>query len=398
MLDYLKKNKYTTAVVITCVVVCIVFITSLGVVLPKIAEEAKNTDINLPTLEIKGMTHVATQGTYVMTEEEFEEFKTTEPTITFSTYEDYVTTVSNTFVDTSTTFSDSYTPEPVITGSDANLKIYNYCDKYFQCYYGTTRVSPLFPMALANVETPGRADNTKTWCSLFPSRYADLSLIDDFSIVDVVSDPKIYTALKSDYSTKYRGPLQMSVTYGSGNKELNKRMGPSEAERLKSVDTSNCASWVSGASKYPGDRFNIPDMLLRLQTAMVYNIENMAKNNRNPKTDYQLYAMLAVGHNSGCGVWAIRNENQHVGNWLSAKKCYEWCELMSSDSMINNLNDYASKSADIYLTSSTATRLIEKVYPGLRYQDYTTSGINARYPLIVLYNQIKLGQLYSGGN
>ena len=83
---------------------------------------------------------------------------------------------------------------------------------------------------------------------------------------------------------------------------------------------------------------------------------------------------------------------------MSARKCYEWCELMSSDDMINNLTEYAKQSSDIYLTSSTATRMIEKVYPGLRYQDYTTSGINARYPLIVLYNQIKLGQLYSGGN
>jgi hypothetical protein len=92
-------------------------------------------------------------------------------------------------------------------------------------------------MALANVETPGRADNSITWSSLFPSKYADVSTMGTFDVTTVLSDPKIYAALSSEYSTKYRGALQMSTTYGTGNSAINRQMSGSEVSKLKTVDS-----------------------------------------------------------------------------------------------------------------------------------------------------------------
>lgn len=335
----------------------------------------------------------------VWTREEFEEFKAEDAdVVTYDTYEEYIGSTSASFIESSANFSQEAPAIPIsnnITATGANAKLYNYCNAYFKCYYDGNRISPIFPMAIANVETGGRADHSKTWSSLFPSAIVDVSLIDTFNVTDVLSDEKIFKALTSDYSTRDRGALQMSPTYGAGDTETNKQMSGSEVSKLKSVDTSAHSTWCSGASSQAGDRFYIPDMLLRMQAAMNYNIRQFKSKGYEPHSEYQMLAMLSIGHNSGSGVFSQSNPNKHVGNWISASKCYEWCSICSSDRFIEMLRSYYDYSDTITIDSKTTERLLNKFDSSLSYREYTTSRINAYYPIEFLYTYIALCDLYT---
>lgn len=335
----------------------------------------------------------------VWTREEFEEFKAEDAdVVTYDTYEEYIGSTSASFIESSATFSQevpSVSNSNNITATGANAKLYNYCNAYFKCYYNGNRISPIFPMAIANVETDGRADHSKTWSSLFPSAIVDVSLIDTFNVTDVLSDEKIFKALTSDYSTRDRGALQMSPTYGAGDASVNKQMSGSEVSKLKSVDTSAYSAWCSGAASQAGDRFYIPDMLLRMQAAMNYNLSQFKSKGYEPHSDFQMLAMLSIGHNSGSGVFSQSNPNKHVGNWISANKCYEWCSICSSDKFIEMLRSYYAYSGAITIDSKTTERLLNKFNSTLSYREYTTSRINAYYPIEFLYTYIALCDLYT---
>lgn len=277
--------------------------------------------------------------------------------------------------------------------SDANRLLYNLADTYFSCYFGNDRVSPILPMAIANVETPGRADFTKTWSALFPSRIVAIDLIETMDVTTVVSDPTIFSALSKEYSTRDRGALQMSPTYGTGNSELNALMSGNEKDKLKDVDCSNYTSWVSGASSNSGDRFYIPDVCLRLSAAMQQQVDNMIKNNYQPNNNMQLIAQCAMGHHSS-GVWHFSNHSKSVGRWRTAELAYQYSTNISQQNFIDVLSNYAQQSNSNYITSDTAKNLYYSTFSE-PLSTYATSDIVCTYPIKVMYAYIKLCMLYT---
>lgn len=399
MLDKLRADKIQAMIVVGCVAIITLFLTGIGVFLPKAVEEAKNVDIVIPQLKIAETSHEVPHGQYIMSEEEFEELKEEDNVATFQTYEEYVvnagyssSTASFSDQNNSASFEDSSSS---VTADGANKMLYDYCDKYFNVFYGTTRISPIFPMAIANAETCGRADPNITWSSLFPSKYVDVSLMDKFDVTYIAKDPVKYDALMHEYSTRDRGALQMSPTYGTGSKNIASVMSGTEKEKLSKIDTSKCAMWASGASSYPGDRFYLPDILLRLQVAMNSTLSSMYVNNWSPDSDLQLLAMMAISHNSGSGVWSTSSHSSKIGNWKSAQRCYDWCKIVSKPEVISKVVAYAEQSNSTSISKDTAAKLLSSVNPDANYSDYTTSSINAYYPIVVLYAYIKLGMLYT---
>lgn len=343
------------------------------------------------------------QSKYIMTEDEFEEYQEENTESVFESYTDYIESTfkeSEVVVDESGAYNFASTfkqPKSSISvdASDANGKLYQYCNTCFNCFVGNNRVSPLFPMALANVETPGRADYKKTWSALFPSMFVSVDKIDTFNVRDVIKLMPSTLPLTKEYSTKYRGALQMSVTYGTSSTRMNATMSGTEAEKLAGIDAGGYSWWVSSASTAPGDRFYIPDVLKRLQVAMNGSINDMTRNGCIPDTDMGVIAALAIAHNSGSGVWWTSNPDSKIGNWYSQRKCLAWCNLCGSQELVSALEQYAKTSSSYYITRNTARGIFEQVYPGVSYRDYVTNDINAFYPVSCIYAQIKLNIGYS---
>ena len=283
--------------------------------------------------------------------------------------------------------------EVMVTATGPNAELYHLCATYFDVYYGGENLSPILPMAIANVETPGRANFDVTWSALFPSKIVPVEEMYTFNVTTVISDPAYYKALSTEYSTRDRGCLQMSPTYGTGNKEINTLMSGTEVDKLRGVDTSKYKSWVSGASSSPGDRFYLPDVLLRMRSAMQQQCDYIAKNGYTPLNDFHLVSMCAMGHHNS-GVWYYNNRSKAIGCWKSAGKAYEWSTLVSSQDMINVLYEYASVSSATYIDSSTAKKLLAKVSDA-NPMDYATKDIVCWYPIKALYAYIKLCTLYT---
>ncbi len=379
--DCEQYKKKCMIIVISCFIVMLLVLFSVSMVI--VIKDSRSKDEPIVVVELDNsfsmQSHVPT-GSKIMNEEEFYSAK---GTMIFETYDEYVSSVQSQFSSTT----------PTITATGVNLDLFNYCDQYFKVYYGQTRVSPIFPMALANVETNGRADYDVAWTALFPTRIVPIEKLDTFNVTDVLADEATFSALSREYSTRDRGCLQMSPTYGTGNKYLNSLMSGTEKEKLSGVATSH-SSWVSGASSCPGDRFYLPDVLMRLQAAMEGNVLNFATKAYAPTTDNQLIAMLAVTHNSGSNVFAYGDHSRATGRWVSGDKAFQWCKRVSSMDMTLKLQEYAKSSSTMYITQSKALELYKSVYND-SYSDYCSNTTNAAYPIQVLYSYFKLIDLYT---
>lgn len=371
---YNKKRELL--IVAIAFAVMLLSVTTVSVLIAK--KQNRNSDIVITDLE-EVYNGPVVHGVSIMSEEEFESIK---DVTAFSTYSNYLALVNSEF--------ESST---VLTADKVNMDIYNYCDTYFNCYYGYDRISPIFPMALSNVETPERADNNITWCALFPSKYVNIDELDTFCVTDVIRDEAIYKALSTEYSTRDRGCLQMSPTYGTSNPVLNSRMSGNEKDKLSGINSSY-TTWISGASSSSGDRFYLPDVLLRLQCAMQDNISCITRNGYTPNTDMSLIAMLSVGHNSGSGVWACTDHSKRVGNWKSCGHAYNYCLNLGSREFIEVIQNYADYCDRPYINTREALQLYSKVFDD-DISDYTTSTTNGVFPIKTLYAYIKLSSMYT---
>lgn len=290
--------------------------------------------------------------------------------------------------------SSNFEQLEVSKASGANKDLFDIADKNFIVYYGSQRVNPIFPLALANVETPGRADHNITWSALFPSRIVPIELLHTMDVTTVVSNPEYYKALSAECSTRDRGALQMSPTYGTGIKEINEKMSGTEKQKLSTVDVSAYAGWASGASDKPGDRFCVSDVCLRLSGSMTQCVNYITKNGYTPKTDMQLVAQCAMHHHSS-GVWCYSDKNKSVGKWISGEKAYEWSSVVSSDAMLKALSDYAIANPTTYfIDGKVATQIYNSVYT-TPMSSYANSTLVCTYPIKVLYAYIKLCMLYT---
>lgn len=271
--------------------------------------------------------------------------------------------------------------------SDANVKLYQIVDKYFQSYYNGKRVSPLFPLALANVETPGRANHDITWSALFPTAVVDMSLIDTFDVTYVAQDPVKYDALMHEWSTRDRGALQMSPTYGTNNSTFNALMSGTEQEKLATAQIAKgAASWASGASSSPGDRFCTQDVCLRLAASCENAIQQIKSKNLDVQNNAELITMLAMYHHRS-GVWQVSG----AGGWLSTQSCMNYVHHICSQQSVDTLREYYAKTNAYVLDNDVAAAILGN------YTQYTTSKLEATYPIKVLYSYVVMTNKYNKG-
>lgn len=304
--------------------------------------------------------------------------------------EEFSTFDYSTFVDEYTTYADETNIAYSVSAS--NVALYNVCDRYFNVQIGGIRMSPLVPMAIANVETPGRADHNITWSALFPSKVVPIDMLESMDVTTVVSSPENYKALTNEISTRDRGALQMSPTYGTSNDYYNGLMSGNECDKLALVDTSAYRKWSGGASSKPGDRFHLPDVLLRLSSAFDSATKDMARNNYLPESDVHLYVMCCMYHHRS-GVWAGK---AHGGNtWNSSDLAYEYSKLISSPEFLRVVQQYSYEHPDLYtIDAGTASRLVGQVCDNSK--KYCNTNLVLNYPVKCLYTYVKLAELYGG--
>ena len=378
---WFRMNK-DKCIVIACLVVAVIFVIGGSATIYYKLNHKKPLVVSIQPLE-----HMDIQS----------------PTPTFSEY--YGTPTFEEFTgssDVGVIFEEEYkavttdtTFEQVSTkATGANKLLYDIADSNFIVYYGSQRLSPVFPLALANVETPGRADHSLTWSALFPSKIVSVDMIETMDVTTVVSNPNYFKALSAEVSTRDRGALQMSPTYGTGIASINALMSGTEKDKLKAVNTSAYSGWAGGASNSPGDRFCVKDVCLRLSGSMQQGIGFMVKNGYTPKSDMQLVVMCAMHHHSS-GVWYYKDRNKSVGQWKSVQKAYEWSEVVSSQEMISTLSTYAKENPTVmFIDGNVAKNLYQKV-SSVPMSNYANRELVCTYPIKALYAYIKLCMLYT---
>lgn len=315
---------------------------------------------------------------------------------------------------------------------DCNSKLFEICNKYYLATYAGKQLSPLIPMAIANTETPGRADNTITYSSLFPSKCVPVTSaesINNMSCLAVIESPEAFSKLASDHWTRDRGALQMNPSYGVEYEAFNSLMGPSEPEILGNIsgigidfsgyianqprynNTIGVDEWLTMASTYPGDRYNVKDSVLRLAAASQSAIDDFTANYE-IINDAQEMCIVAMHHNSG-SVWSPSYTSKKVGNWRSGAVAYRYCCAVSSPKFMSKIKALCAerltkarnsgKTPPMFLERKDAKKLYEDAYGEGLVDDYNTYVYTGQYyevtylyPIQALYAYTMLGLVYSG--
>lgn len=390
MNDYFEKYGKVTIGALVLLIIS-------GVILFAIAVDEQSTAISDIISSELAKIDIGTdvpETNYVPSQDYFDYYSTATAPVDYGTYTVFSAEDSSAVFEEDKSGASFIDEKPKAVISDANKALYDLADKYFTCYYGSMRVSPILPLAQANVETGGRADNTKTWSSLFPSRIVPIEYLYSMDVTTVISDPSIYKALSTEYSTRDRGALQMSPTYGTGDSYFNSMMSGNEVDKLKAVDTSTYSAWCQGASPHSGDRFYVPDVCLRLSAAYNGAINFMLENNYEPKSDFQLVAMLAMHHHQSA-VWCKADHSQAVGKWKSGELAYKYAALVSSQEFADALSAHAKSNPNKYFIDANVAKSIFKSVTGDDMNNYATNTMVCTYPIKVLYAYIKLCSLYS---
>jgi hypothetical protein len=318
-------------------------------------------------------------------------------------------------------------------GIACNTKLFDMCNRYFLTTYAGQQLSPLVPMAISNIETPSRADNRITYCSLFPSKLIPIKSADaisNMSCLAVLETPELFSKLASDHWTRDRGALQMNPTYGTEYASFNSLMGPSEAEILSNIrnvgiDFSDYVAyeprnnrniiaddWLAEISSAPGDRFSVKDSVLRL-AASAQGAVDQYSGQHVIENDMELMCLISMAHNAG-SVWNPAYANQKIGNWRTGSVAYSYCKSLTSPEFtqllktycVNKLEDARNRGAvpPMTLDRAYAKELFEAarkdgivndyrtyVYDTARYYEVTYC-----YPIQALYAYTMLGLVYSG--
>ena len=278
--------------------------------------------------------------------------------------------------------------------TDANQALFDLSDQYYQVYWGSQRISPIYPLAVANVETGLRADHDITWSALFPSKYVPIEQLYTMDVTTVISDDSIYKALSKESSTRDRGALQMSPTYGTSSDYYNNQMSGTERAKLGAIEHSNYNTWVSGASELPGDRFYIPDVLLRLASANTDAIQRITQNEYKPRDDMMLIAMLSMYHHRSA-IWSKQDRSTSCAEWKSRSLAYEYATLCSSADMIDAMKSHAmTHEDDFWISNDVSVEMFEST-TGRKMSEFASKQLVCLYPIKVLYSYVKLSIMYS---
>ena len=315
---------------------------------------------------------------------------------------------------------------------DCNSRLFEICNKYYLATYAGKQLSPLIPMAIANIETPGRADNTITYSSLFPSKCVPVNSaesINNMSCLAVIESLEVFSVLAGDHWTRDRGALQMNPAYGVEYEAFNSLMGPSEAEILGNIggigvdfsgyiasqprynNTIGVDDWLAMISVYPGDRYNVKDSVLRLAAASQSAVDEFSTSYE-IVNDAQEMCLIAMHHNSG-SVWNPSYVSKKVGNWRNGAVAYRYCCAVSSPEFMSKVKSVCldrlnkarkdNKTPPMFLERKDAKKLYDEAYSDGIVEDYNTyvyTGQNYEvtylYPIQALYAYTMLGLVYSG--
>lgn len=290
---------------------------------------------------------------------------------------------------------------------DLNQHLLNLCYAYFNVSMSGCKLSPLFPMAIANVETGGRADPNKTFSSLMPSKYVKCDTpvdIDNYSILSLFESEYAYNALTQEWSTNERGSLQENYGYGVKGLTL-----PSERSIIdQAYPDGNYPAWVEdwwlrGVSVDAGDRFSIQGSVSRLQvscnqTASWVDQQYFVDN------ELQAVGILAIAHGASSAFNPVVRDRT-VGNWISGQRAYDYATALSQPEAYGVIRDYAmSTYPNRTISRATAKKLLEEMSSKGLIDDIGTyvhlSGnlaeVSYTYPVCVLYAYTQLGFFYSG--
>lgn len=315
---------------------------------------------------------------------------------------------------------------------ECNGKLFDICNKYYLATYQGQQLSPIIPMAIANIETPGRADQNITYSSLFPSKCVKVTTaeaISNMSCVAVLESPEVFSQLASDHWTRDRGSLQMNPAYGVGVPAFDSLMGPSEESILSNIRnigmdfsgysayeprlgrTLTVDDWLAQLSSYPGDRFNVRDSVLRLAAASQEAIDQYSQQYV-IENDAEVMAIIAMHHNSG-SVWNPGYNNKSVGNWRSGLDAHRYMLGITSDAFMKKLRKIctinieearaAGKDIPMCMERSDARDLFNEAFnDGIvsDFNSYVHQGnyyeVTYCYPIQALYAYTMLSLVYSG--
>lgn len=317
-------------------------------------------------------------------------------------------------------------------GVECNSALYDLCNKYFLASYHGIQLSPLLPMAVANVETPERANNRITYSSLFPSGVVSVTSPDaivNMSCVAVLEDEQMFNAMASDYTTLKRGPLQLSDSYGTSHSAYNSLMGPSEASILTNVagvgiDYSGYQAyeastlhiltvndWLARVSANPGDRYNTRDSVLRFASVSQDSVNKYVEQ-YDIRNDMELVSLVAIGHNTE-GVWDASMASKGVGSWRSGVNASNFVKDISGNDFVAKVRDLQTQNLQMAreenrkipmgINKSEVRELYnEAVSQGIlsEVQTYTYGGSSGEdttfFPIQVMYSYLMLAAVYSG--
>lgn len=315
---------------------------------------------------------------------------------------------------------------------DCNTALFDMCNKFYLTSWNGKQLSPIIPMAIANIETGSRADQSITYSSLFPSGCVSIKSADaivNMSCLAVLENSTVFNQLASDHWTRDRGPLQMNPEYGTGLDSFNSLMGPPETEILSNISGAGIdftgyqayeprnsrnigvKEWLDELSSYPGDRHNVKDAILRFASASQEAID--AYNSLYEIRDnLEAVAVVAMHHNAG-SVWNSGLLTKKVGNWRSGQSAYAYCSAISSDKFTDKIkskvNDNLSKAREgnkkikMTLDRDEAKALYQEAVSEGIVQNYTTYVTEGRYyevtycyPIQAMYAYLMLTAVYSG--
>lgn len=323
-------------------------------------------------------------------------------------------------------------PTIINSTSEINKYILDLCTQYFTPQFNGVSLSPYLVMAIANTETGGRCDLNKTYTSLFPSAVVPLnntSDIDNMNSATLLLDKDYFKSLATDWQSRDRGPLQIQAGFGTNDATLNSLMGKSEVDNYASVSmpenepefsanetkasgrTLSLNTWISEASKYPGDRFNPKDICLRATNAYNLAINDITKQ-YDVTNEKQLYAMLAVFHQAS-SVWNSNYRYSNIGNWISGQQAYEYCKKITSDEFLNIIREHLKENIEnakaegknprLTITDAIAKEYYEEAIdkgivdtPFNYVRDRRYYWITYCYPIRLLYNFEMVKYLYEG--
>ena len=316
---------------------------------------------------------------------------------------------------------------------EVNTKIYDVVESYFLTAYNGKQLSPFIPMAIANVETPHRADTKINYCALLPSKYVTVvssDAVDTMSSLAVLDSPETFKALASDHWTRDRGPLQQMDMAGTMYEAYNSLMGPSEKSLLRNYQgmdkqfelyqayeprtgrTFGVDEWVSGASSQPGDRHNIRDAVLRASAEFQQAIDQYTSQYE-LENEYQAVVVCAMYH-AESSIWNPAYAHRYMGVWLKGGESAQSLLVgVTNPDFIREIEklveqkirDYRNGGElRIYCEREWAKDLYQKGVDEGYFYDYpmyvNTSEqyhyVKYQYPIQVLYSYIMLNKLYTG--